>query len=295
MRRLFAGEAAITDEYAEKAVLRVQVCGLAGLLRGSGSRSTSPVVMEDADGTVRYLDDTTEAEGARSSDTVRALGLALLHDVASIAEQLAMRHGVALQRYCGGTLTVVGDSVGGGTDAPTAAELTALAEFSLDLTENVVVWCAARWGGSEAMAQGIGLRSGLSVGQLSAGLLGYERFGYYSWGRGVQEAGALCTKAILNTTACSTAAKDLLPSKTSPSTLTQSHGLQPTLFRFEHREGAEGGAAALACGMHTLLEREQHTAQEGGGTSALSGRASTRNLVRWVLIQLTASSYSAPC
>ena len=135
------------------------------------------------------------------------------------------------------------------------------------------------------MAMGIGIRAGLAVGSLSAAVLGYERFGYGVWGDAVELATSLCKAATLNTTACSTATRNLLP--TAVDTIANEPGRHNIVrFRFEHRgeqvvTGACNSSQAghTADDMHTLLEREQLPGKEGGSASSLSGRASTRNLV----------------
>eukprot|EP01046_Picozoa_sp_COSAG06_P042877 COSAG06_NODE_5532_length_3420_cov_1.218910_1_plen_893_part_10 len=162
MRRIFAGDRALYDTYERCAVLRVESRGFDELCAAEEEEQE-----EDAD-----------ERGEVMATSGLVLALALLHDFAIIAEQLALRHGVVLLSFDGPSLTVTSGGIGGGTSRPLADETTALAEFALDLAENVAVWVSGRWGGAEALALGIGLRQGLACGAAGGGLLGYHRFGY---------------------------------------------------------------------------------------------------------------------
>lgn len=185
----------------------------------------------------------------------------------------------------GPALTVVGGGIGGGTDRPAAEEAGALAEFALDLAENVAVWVSGRWGGVEALAMGIGLRQGLACGSAGGGLVGYHRFGYQMWGPAVSDAESLCEAATLNTVACSDEARAVLPSTAEEVAAVFPSGGARCVFRFDHRIQNQANAqpprarryrgAAAASDHHTLLERDVVLSE-----AVSDGRSSsTRSLV----------------
>ena len=229
--------------------------------------------------------DETEADAQGRVLATRGLivGLALLHDLLIIAEQLALRHGVVLLTTDGPSLTVVSGGVSGGTNRPLAGEVSALAEFALDLAENIGMWIASRWGGAEALSLGIGLRQGLAVNSSGGGLLGYARFAYGVWGPAVSEAAALCDAATLNTTACNDAARALLPTTPEEAAALES-GAARCVFKFDHRtqqasqtRRRRGRVMVAVSEHHTLIERNE--AASAALEQAQGRSSSTRSLV----------------
>ena len=80
MRRIFAGDRSLHDVYEHCAVLRVEISGFAELCAAREEEDE-----EDAD-----------EDGQVMATSGLVVALALLHDFAIIAEQLALRHGVVL-------------------------------------------------------------------------------------------------------------------------------------------------------------------------------------------------------
>ena len=270
MRRIFAGERSLHDSYDQCAVLRVEVSGFDELCSAEEEEAA-----EEAD---------NQGEVLATSGLVVAL--ALLHDFLIIAEQLAVRHGVVLLSVDGPRLTVASASIGGGTARPLPAEAAALAEFALDLAENVAAWVSARWGVDEALALGIGLRQGLAAGAAGGGLVGYDRFAYQLWGPAVSTASALCEAAAVNSIACNDEVRALLPSTVGEMASLFPHGGAKCLFRFERynqppmlqprSSSARRFRSRLEMGYHILAERNADVFSEAGA----SGRSSSaRSLV----------------
>eukprot|EP01043_Picozoa_sp_COSAG02_P049197 COSAG02_NODE_4917_length_4837_cov_1.861123_3_plen_1127_part_00 len=270
MRRIFAGERALHDSYDQCAVLRVEVSGFDELCAAEEEEDA-----EDAD-----------SQGGVLVTSGLVVALALLHDFAIIAEQLALRHGVVLLSVDGPRLTVASASIGGGTARPLPDEATALAEFALDLVENVTAWVSGRWGADESLALGIGLRQGLASGAAGGGLVGYNRFAYQLWGPAVSAALALCEVAAVNSIACNDEVRAVLPSTIEEVASIFPGGGAKCLFKFEdHRQSqmlqsqsprARRFVSHPRLDYHTLVERDAVATSETGE----SGRSSsTRSLV----------------
>ena len=270
MRRIFAGERSLHDSYDQCAVLRVELSGFDELCGAEEEEAA-----EEAD---------NRGEVLATSGLVVAL--ALLHDLSIIAEQLALRHGVVLLSVDGPRLTVASASIGGGTARPLPAEAAALAEFALDLAENVAAWVSARWSDGEALALGIGLRQGLAAGAAGGGLVGYDRFAYQLWGPAVSTASALCEAAAVNSIACNDEVRAVLPSTVGEMASIFPQGGAKCLFRFERysqpamlqprSSSARRFLSHLEVGYHILVERNTAAVSEAGA----SGRSSSaRSLV----------------
>lgn len=270
MRRIFAGERSLHDSYDQCAVLRVEVSGFDELCAAEEE--------EDAED--------TDSQGEVLVTSGLIVALALLHDLAIIAEQLALRHGVVLLSVDGPRLTVASASIGGGTARPLPDEATALAEFALDLAENVAAWVSGRWGADEALALGIGLRQGLASGAAGGGLIGYDRFAYQLWGPAVSTASAMCEVAAVNSIACNDDIRAVLPSTVEEMVSIFPEGGAKCLFKFEdHRQSkmlqsqsprARRVLSHPRLDYHTLIERDAVAISEAGENGRSS---STRSLV----------------
>ena len=109
--------------------------------------------------TLTAADDGSTAEGSERA----AVGLALLHDMLAVAEQLATRHGARLLQPDGTRLLVVpldfGSAPGAAAEEGEAAakarltrQLNILAAVALDLQDNATAWADQRWGATVAVS-----------------------------------------------------------------------------------------------------------------------------------------------
>jgi class 3 adenylate cyclase len=227
-------------------------------------------------------------DGASSAGSERAaVGLALLHDMLAVAEQLASRHGCRLLQPDGCCWLVVpldfGGAVGGAAvsavevEKRLARQLTPLAALALDLQENMQAWVEQRWGAAAGMGAGIGTAMGLAVGELSGALVGEQLFRYQAFGPAAALAAELGSVAPLGGCLTCDHARQLL-GQPEPGSSSAADGVGGG-FTYEHRsiqtDAVTGGHAVnLLAGR--VPGHPAHAA--AAGESRAGGAASARML-----------------
>lgn len=169
--RLKAGETAIADRHAEVAVL---FADLAGFTIISARRRPEEVVQ-------------------------------LLDALFSEIDQLAVRYGAEKIKTIGDCYMAVA-----GAPHPHPDPAAALAELALELPAAAERALARLRGSGAAVPEGVGLRVGLHLGPVVAGVLGQQKIAYDMWGDTVNTASRMESHGVVGRIQCTEAVRERL-------------------------------------------------------------------------------------
>lgn len=189
-------------EYPDGAILVADLGGFTSIVTPPEYRTVS-----EADGT-EWMED--------EAGSKVAMAMALLSDIVNVVMELAEKYDVMFTRMSGATIVLAAglpkpynSKDGRGNHA------SALAHLGHDLLGYVKELCLRR---CEKVAKqenappdlGLGLRLGLAVGEVKAGLAGFHKFSYDVWGQAVEMADSLESTAQPGCLQCDDRAMELL-------------------------------------------------------------------------------------